>query len=107
MYLMAVTIVIVVVISALAILGVTYITSNNEVELEKLEREAEIAKKALSNDVVRVKIHDMDITTPWRKYGDQSKYSDSEWGAYQQGFIDGVRKTKEEAKKIVQNTRQE
>lgn len=107
MYLMAITIVIVVVISALAVLGITYITSNNEVELKKLEREAEIAKKALSNDVVRVKIHDMDITTPWRKYGDQSKYSDSEWGAYQQGFIDGVRKTKEEAKKIVQNTRQE
>lgn len=107
MYLMAVTIVIVVVISALAVLGITYITSNNEVELKKLEREAEIAKKALSNDVVRVKIHDMDIPTPWRKYGDQSKYSDSEWGAYQQGFIDGVRKTKEEAKKIVQNTRQE
>lgn len=105
--LMAITIVIVVVIIGLVVLGITYIASKNEVELKKLEREAEIAKKALSNDVVRVKIHDMDITTPWKKYGDQLKYSDSEWGAYQQGFIDGVRKTKEEAKKIVQNTRQE
>lgn len=107
MYFMAVTIVIVVVIIGVVVLGMTYIASKNDVELKRLEEEAEIAKKALSNDIIRVKIHDMDITTPWRKYGDQSKYSDSEWGAYQQGFIDGVRKTKEEAKKIVQNTRQE
>lgn len=107
MYLMAITIVIVVVIIGVVVLGITYIASKNEVELKKLEREAEIAKKALSNDVVRVKIHDIDIPTPWRKYGDQLKYSDSEWDAYQQGFIDGVRKAKEEAKKIVQNTRQE
>lgn len=106
MHLMAITIVVVIVIIGVVVLGITYIATKNEVELKKLEREAEIAKKALSNDVVRVKIHDMDISTPWRKYGDQSKYSDSEWGAYQQGFMDGVRKTKEEAKKIVQNTRQ-
>lgn len=107
MYLMAITIVIVVVIIGVVVLGITYIASKNEVELKRLEREAEIAKKALSNDVVRVKIHDIDIPTPWRKYGDQLKYSDSEWDAYQLGFIHGVAKAKEEAKKIVQNTRQE
>ncbi|MDT3387699.1 MAG: hypothetical protein LIR46_08075 [Bacteroidota bacterium] len=104
---MAVTIVLVIVIIGLVVLGLMYIASKNEVELKKLEREGEIAKKALSNDVVRVKIHDIDIPAPWRKYGEQLKYSDSEWSAYQQGFIDGVKKAKEEAKKIVQNTRQE
>lgn len=105
--LMAVTIVIVVVIIGLVVLGITYIASRNEVELKRLEREAEIAKKALSNDVVRVKIHDINIPAPWKKYGDQLKYSDSEWDAYQLGFVNGVDKAKEEAKKIVQNTRQE
>ncbi len=107
MYLMAITIVIVVVIIGVVVLGITYIASKNEVELKRLEREAEIAKKALSNDVVRVKIHDIDIPAPWKRQGDLLKYSDSEWDAYQLGFRNGVVKAKEEAKKIVQNTRQE
>ena len=107
MYFMAITIVIVVVIVGVVVIGMTYIASKNEVELKRLEEEAEIAKKALSNDVVRVKIHDIDIPAPWKKQGDQLKYSDSEWDAYQLGFRNGVAKAKEEAKKIVQNTRQE
>ena len=107
MRLMAITIVIVFIIIGLVVLGITYMASKNEVELKKLEREVEIAKKALSNDIIRVKIHDINIHAPWRKQGDQLKYSDSEWDAYQLGFIHGVAEAKEEAKKIVQNTRQE
>jgi len=107
MYFMAITIVIVVVIVGVVVLGMTYIASKNDIELKRLEEEAEIAKKALSNDVVRVKIHDINISAPWKKQGDLLKYSDSEWDAYRLGFIDGVAKAKEEAKRIVQNTRQE
>lgn len=107
MFLMAITLVIVIVIIGLVVLGITYMASKNELELKKIEREAEIAKKALSNEIIRVKIHDIDISAPWRKQGDQLKYSDSEWDAYKVGFNNGVTKAKEEAKKIVQNTRQE
>ena len=52
-------------------------------------------------------VQDINIHAPWRKQGDQLKYSDSERDAYQLGFIHGVAEAKEEAKKIVQNTRQE
>lgn len=98
------------IIAVFVIIGVTaavIIINLAKTELKKaeIERNAEVAKKALSNEVLRVAINDIDIKVPWVE--EKEYIQEGEKDAYRRGYQKGAAKVRDEAKKIIQNTRGE
>lgn len=100
-----------IIITCFAIVGATIITvvitkeityCIGEIKREEIESNRQVADKAMSNEVVRVKIHDIETELPWRTEK-EIKQSDGEealkW--YKKGFQDGSERIKEEAKRIL------
>lgn len=100
-----------IIITCFAIVGATIITvvitkeithCIGEIKREEIESNRQVADKAMSNEVARVKIHDIGAELPWRTEK-EIKESDGEealkW--YKKGFQDGSQRIKEEAKKIL------
>lgn len=92
------------IISVFAIIGITIcvtvkINTSGTLKKNKAELESEVAKKALSNEVIYVKINDMEISTPYK-----GELSREETVIYKRGFQDGVEATKKEAKRIAMRT---
>lgn len=74
----------------------------NDIKREEIESNRQVADKAMSNEVARVKIHDIKLDIPW-KTEKEIKEADGEealrW--YRKGFQDGSSSVKEEAKRIL------
>jgi len=100
-----------IIITCFAIVGATIITvvitkeithCIGEIKREEIESNRQVADKAMSNEVARVKIHDIETELSWRTEK-EIKQSDGEeafkW--YKKGFQDGSQRIKEEAKKIL------
>ena len=100
-----------IIITCFAIVGATIITvvitkeithCIGEIKREEIESNRQVADKAMSNEVARVKIHDIKTEIPWITEK-EIKQSDGEealkW--YKKGFEDGSQRIKEEAKKIL------
>lgn len=100
-----------IIITCFAIVGATIITvvitkeithCIGEIKREEIESNRQVADKAMSNEVARVKIHDIRLDIPW-KTEKEIKEADGEealsW--YRKGFQDGSSAVKEEAKRIL------
>lgn len=72
-----------------------------ELKKAEIERELEIANRALDNDVLRAKINDISTSLP---YGKAKTLPQDQREAYTQGYKDGAEAVKDEAKRIVMFT---
>ena len=83
-------------------IGITIADRVGDYKKEEIESKQKVAEKAMSNEVARVKIHDISAGIPWiteKRIEDSDGKDALKW--YRKGFEDGSRFVKEEAKKIL------
>lgn len=83
-------------------IGITVADRVGDYKQKQIESNQKVAEKAMSNEVARVKIHDIDAGIPWtteRQIRDSDGEDALKW--YRKGFKDGSSHVKEEAKKIL------
>lgn len=97
------------IIAVFTVIGITaavIIISLARAEIKKaeIEKNMEVAKKALSNEVLRVAISDIEIKVPWIM---EREYDGHEREIFRHGYQEGAEAIRDKAKRIVQNTRSE